>query len=367
MSKLKARATFLFFDCFFQPLWVVIPLCLLGAILRVRYYLSVGNFNPDELQQIDICKLPFMAFFQKLPTYDFCGYLNGDYFLTYPFYKIFGPDRWGLAIPHIFSFLGAIVLLYLICKSHMKTWWGYVIVFSIFNFNATLITHAFEIRPYAVLPTIALGAFYLMSRLYVKNFSMRLGQQMWVGLLFILTIWFHPYGIFMLFFSALYFSSFAVYEKKFWGLLKNIGPLVIIVLTVSLPVWLLSVFGGSALEAKMKDIFQYIPHPVGNPIGFLKGVFGNLLGCKPLYFLMLGAFFPFVFPLKDRRQLLGMFCVFVLMPIALIFVLDVINGYWFLQRQFGWVMPFYALFLAKSWESAGLFWHQKRINASQAK
>ena len=41
----------------------------------------------------------------------------------------------------------------------------------------------------------------------------------------------------------------------------------------------------------------------------------------------------------------------ILLPIGLIFAMDVYSQYWFIQRQFVFVMPFFAFFVAWSWDA----------------
>jgi len=58
----------------------------------------------------------------------------------------------------------------------------------------------------------------------------------------------------------------------------------------------------------MAKVFQHIPNPLENTAGFLKAVFGNLVGLKKLYFLLAGIRLElpglgFLFPgLLDQRR-----------------------------------------------------------------
>lgn len=54
-----------------------------------------------------------------------------DYVLIYPFYKIFGKNKWGLALPHIFITLVGFYLLYILCRKYFKTIWGYLVIISL--------------------------------------------------------------------------------------------------------------------------------------------------------------------------------------------------------------------------------------------
>jgi len=44
-----------------------------------------------------------------------------------------------------------------------------IIAFVIFACNKTLITHALEIRTYAVLPTLAMGSLYFLHQLIIEK------------------------------------------------------------------------------------------------------------------------------------------------------------------------------------------------------
>ena len=41
----------------------------------------------------------------------------------------------------------------------------------------------------------------------------------------------------------------------------------------------------------------------------------------------------------------------IVLPLQLLFLADLFNRYWFIQRQFVWVMAWYAFFLGWCWDS----------------
>jgi len=52
----------------------------------------------------------------------------------------------------------------------------------------------------------------------------------------------------------------------------------------------------------------------------------------------------------------------------MILFIDLRSEYWFLQRQFVWVMPAFALFLGWAWESCALyFWKASKIFVARKK
>ncbi len=338
----------------FVPLSVSI-ICLYALYLRIIHLYRHTTLWGDEIHYLRPMNGTFLDFLKAIPEAEFCSYLSGDLFLFYPFFKIFSYNKWGLAIPCIVATILGFYILYLICKRYLKSIWAYFITFCIVCFNATLINHATEIRTYAILPTIALATFYLFQRITDLNFNLNAPKRIGAIIFFVLVIWFHVYGIVM-FISCLLFALLSKYrENDFKIYFKNAITFTCIILCFAMPLWLYSVFGRhldySQLNILNINTFDYIPNPLYNIVGFLKGIFGNLVGFKKLYFLLPGLLIPFIFSYKGRhKQLLFLFFI-IIMPIAFIFLSDVMQKYWFIQRQFIWVMPLFAFFLGWSWDS----------------
>jgi len=105
--------------------------------------------------------------------------------------------------------------------------------------------------------------------------------------------------------------------------------------------------------AKELDIkvFEFIPNPLTEPVGFLKAVFGNLVGHRIFYIFLLGLFLSAVLPQRDRWPQIIFFFVVVVVPIQLIMMSDLRQGYWLLQRQFIWITPLFVLYLGWCWDS----------------
>lgn len=334
----------------FIPISVAV-ICAYALYLRLMV-LHRHTLWADELYQINLMKGSFLDLIKILPQADYFAYLNGDFYLLYPFFKIFSYNKWGLALPHIVITIAGFYLLYLICKRYFKSIWTYLITFVIICFNATLINHATEIRPYAVLPTLALAIFYLFQRIADENFKLSTPKKIGAIALSVLMIWFHIYGILM-FFTSFLFTVLSKYkEKDFKAFFKGALSFTAVVLCFAMPFWLHSVFRPHLDYGIMGDCtFLFIPNPFHDIVGFLKGIFGNLIGFKKLYFLLLGAIIPFVFFYQDKyKQLLFLF-LNILVPISLIFLSNLATKHWFLQRQFIWVMPLFAFFLGWAWDS----------------
>jgi hypothetical protein len=316
----------------------------------------------DEFWQLDQMKGSFLEMIRGLPKNEYNSYLSGDYYLIYPFFKIFSYNKWGLAIPHIISTLLGFYLLYLVCKRYFKSSWAYLITFAIVCFNATLIHHATEIRVYAILPTLALGTFYLLQRMADVNFRLSRPKAIFSSIFFIIVIWFHVYGI-LIVTSCLLFAVLSKFRKSdFIDCLKNAAPFTAVTLGLAMPLWLYSVFGPH-MTAYVREInpFDYIPSPTHNKFVFLKGVICNMIGLKLFYVLFIGVITPFVFYYKDKyKQLLFLF-INIILPIIFIYLIDLAGQYWFLQRQFIWVMPLFAFFLGWVWDSLFIMLNKRTI------
>lgn len=332
----------------------VIVICIYAFYLRIMH-LYHHDLWMDEMSQLGELKRTFLELVKSRPKAEFCSYLSGDFYLMYPFFKIFSYNKWGLAIPHIIFTIAGFYILYLICRRYFKSLWAYLITFIIVCFNATLINHATEIRTYAVLPTLALAVFYVFQRIADLNFKLNVPKKIWAIVFFVLVIWFHVYGLFM-FISIFLFTILSRYKTKDFKIcLRNGIYLVAIILGVAMPLWLYSVLGphvdATPYTTGTAGTFEYIPNPVFNIAGFLKGIFCNLVGHKNIYFLLIGAIIPFVFSYEDKYKQLLFLSFNIIMPIAFLILSDIISNYWFMQRQFVWVIPFFAFYLGWSWDS----------------
>ena len=314
----------------------------------------------DELNQLNVMRGSFWQLINDLPRGELNSYLNWDHFLIYPFFKIFSFNKWGLAIPHILATILGFYLLYLICRLYFKTIWGYIITFSVVCFNSNLINHATEIRPYAVLPTLALASLYL-SELLINRIDLSPIRKFFIGMFFILIICFQAYGVFIVFLSLVFVLLNKPRTRSFASFFKSISKTMLFVFLIAMPFWIFCVFGPFHIRFELikRNVFEFIPNPCNNITGFLKGIFGNLVGFKKLYFLLVSLIFPFVFPYKERVKQISFLVIMIFFPILLILISDLMSGYWFLQRQFVWVMPYFAIFLGWSCDSFVSYFSEK--------
>ena len=232
---------------------------------------------------------------------------------------------------------------------------SWIITFVLFSFHQELIFHAFELRPYSLLIALSLSSFYILNDVFNRPRLVFKGQLAWYWLALILSICYHPYGFIMIccigFFFVLRdwrtenFLKRLLERKIFWLSLAFLGTWL----------WLYYLKGTidnplPAVVAKTIDVFQFIPNPLENPRVFLRSVVGNLLGCKYLAPLLLGPIISIFWPKESRKEMLLGFLMLVVMPILLILISDSMSGYWFIQRQFIWVMSLFTLLIGLSWD-----------------
>lgn len=333
---------------------IALALSLAGLYLRYET-LAHRELSGDELYQLEDGRMPFSPPWDRSSTNEVTSF-KGDYLLTYPFMRIFGNNKWGVMIPHILATALGFYFLYLICRKYFKTAWGYTVTFAVAAFNSNLIFHSFELRPYAVLPTLALTSFYLADKVVTSPHQLNPLQKFLVGLFFVLVVAYHAYGIFIVFFCLTYFillelgrqplSQVIFKNAKFCGLLAIFALPAFIWFATGVTDFSIAYF-----QAQKLDTFQYIPNPLVNLTDFLKAIFGNLVGDKRFYFLLIGILLAFVIPHKERLKQTGFFLVLIVLPIQIKFLVDVFKEYWFIQRQFIWVMPLFAFFLGWCWDA----------------
>ncbi len=350
----------------FKKELIVLAISLWALYLRV-HHLARSEIDGDALWQVGFMQgmSSFFDLLKNLPKADHAGYLAGDFLIIYPFFKIFGWNKWALAFPHLVITFVGFYFLYLLAREHFKTTWAYVISFLIFSLNSNLIYHSVEIRAYAVMPALALMILYFSLKLFQENVTLSIKKKLGIGLVFVLTIWFHLYGLLMVFFAMAYAFIARFPEEKRGIVFRDVAKFVLCVLLIAMPLWCYSIFFAQTVNVKENAIargistFEYIPNPLTDLTGFVRGVFGNLIGFKTIHFfgfglkikwLVNGILLAFLFS-PERWKQLGFFMILIVAPILLLLWADVSNHYWFIQRQFVWVMAWYAFFLGWCWDS----------------
>ena len=225
---------------------ISIVFSLLGLSLRFERLAQRELWN-DELYQLSTTRGAFKAFWER-HTYGDMTCFPGDYLLTYFFVKMFDMNKWGMAIPHILATLLGFYFLYKIGERYFKTVLGFIVAFAIVALNQHLIFHSFELRPYAVLPTLMLAAFYFTEKLIKDGLPKKNGGRLALGLLFVLIIWFHAFGIMIVFFALIYhgLACGKITAPKTSALVKFFA----VIFMISLPVWLWYALGNPLSVSK---------------------------------------------------------------------------------------------------------------------
>lgn len=269
----------------------------------------------------------------------------GDYLLIHPFYKWFGENKWGLAIPHIIITGLGFYLLYILCRKYFRTPIGYIITFTLFAYNYNLINHAFEIRPYSVLVTLGLAAFLVLQYIFEKKKIAPI-KIVLISLFIFVTILFHNYGILIMFFLYIFHLLFSREEETIKTALTRHFRYFGVVSFVTLTIWFY-------LRATKKinlgvDTFEYIHKGV---IPILKGIFGNLTGYRRYYFLLSALVINLFVPHRERLKQFMFFGIVIIAQVFFILFLCISYHYWFIQRAFIWVIPLFAFLLGWIWDS----------------
>jgi len=328
-------------------------LSLYGLGLRVCD-LASRPLSGDEIFQFNNIAGPFKPFWQHLHYGDHTSF-PGDYLLTYPFVRIFGLSKWGLAVPHLLMTVLGFYLLYRICRRVLTTPSAILITITLFAVNQNLVYHALEFRSYAGLPVLALGSFYSWD-LVIKNYSdLERWQKIGIGIFLTFCAFFHAYGILILTLPLVFLLS-----DRAWKVSASVRNFIGTILVLGALLWgwyaSASLFGLKWEGGySIKDTFRYIPHPLTSPVGFFKGIVGNLVGCRPLYFLLLGPVLALIVPNRDKFKQLIFLTLLIVLPLFLILLVDIRTRYWFIQRQFIWIMPYFALWIGWSWDALFIY------------
>ncbi len=246
-------------------------------------------------------------------------------------------------------------LYFLIVRRDIVTLPGRFVALSLFTFNSNLIFHALELRPYAVLPALALCLYWVSSQWNTVGRSWSKPMPYAWAALVSFTLLFHAYGLWM----CLVVVGYSVWAynhtraDRLQALKRLLAPTIAGVFISLLPLWyfIRSSFGFQYGV----DTFEFSGE---GAVSVLKFVVANLGDISIRYGWLLPALLiagGVALPLPGRsRRILYMICL-IAIPIAILFLQDIKGSYWFLQRQFVWVMPFASLLAALSMDSIVLF------------
>jgi hypothetical protein len=336
---------------------VILLLSLLGIFLRL-WRLHKRDLWCDEIYQFHCMQGAFKPFW-VYQTYGDHTSFPGEYLLQYPLVQIFGMNKWGLVAPHLIFNIVGFYLLYEICQIYCRSWVGYIASFLIYTLNDNLMFHSLEFRPYAMLPVIALASLYFSHLLLSKEFQSSKSKMILLGILFFLMINYHIYGIAACLLPLAYTIFYNI--KKGNNLSSFPWLWLLVVIIFSFPVWLwYASFNHFGLSPNLKaqsyvDTFQFIDDPREHFISFFKAVMGNLTGIRKGGAIWIITFIAFLIPAKERLLQVAFAVLLIIIPVILILYFDIRSHYWFLDRQFVWVMPWAALFIGWVLDSSYIY------------
>ena len=249
-----------------------------GMYLRFMR-LAPRGFWEDELSSLGKLQGSFIPFWQRFNYTDFT-YFPGEYIINWPFVFIFKTNKWGIAIPHILFTLLGFYLLYLICRRYFHSIFAWIATFALLAGHRDLIYHQLELRPYGVLATLGLAAFYFTEEIISKRYCLSLSRKILIGFSFIFIIIFQVYGAIVLFFTFIYFLLRESGERTFGDIFKHSYRFILVIIIIGLPMYLWYSVGSTQVykdSGYFAYTFQYIPNPIVDFFGFIKSIFCNLI------------------------------------------------------------------------------------------
>jgi len=336
---------------------VIVILFIVISLFARGYYRHINGLWTDELHQLRAVNKPFKNIL-KFNNYGDHTSFPGDYLLTYLPVKFdnknYGDaevgkfNKWKINISHIILQVLALYFLLRICQESFSTWVGWLITLTLYACNQELIFHATEFRPYAAMPFFALGSFWICTKIH--SYSYRLHsynnwQKVLSAIFLIFAFNFHAYGIFFFVLPVLWLW---ITNKQgcSWRFFLT-------VFLIAFPIWCwfahFNTFGWKPNQSQsIVETFKYIPNPVQFPVQFIIIIWSILIGNKIIGFFIAGTFLPLVlFGDKHRTAFL---LIFIVLPITLILLVDIKTQYWFIQRQWSWVIPFFHIYMGSIWD-----------------
>lgn len=323
-------------------IWLYILIFVIGLWLRVDTF---QNKHPDQDELFELVSLKdkqLSSVFDNKAFYGDHTSFPGEFLLYYFPMKmvlhdpaidvgkmtVTGMERndfWKLAVPKIALWLLGTTIFFILS---LEFGFSGLLAFAIWNFNYQLVYHAFEMRPYSVLPVLAVLNYYMCNRR-----SGIVGDVVHVFLVFFTCIY-HAYGP-MIAFLPLFLNDITR-NRVFWlACLAGIG------LWIFYAVYSNFGFSPNAVQSQV-DPFQYMPKQF-----FFENLLRQLTGGSLIFYATIPLLAWKLFHMNTEDWwLLGLF---VILPIALICLVDIKTHYWIHPRQYIWVIPFFALFLGRIW------------------
>lgn len=278
------------------------------------------------------------------------GAMPGDYVLTWPFAQI-STDKWILAIPHFFCMIGLYLVFIFLAKEKVRNLFFFALALYFLSVNKTLAYHALELRPYASIPLLALLTF-TVTRSAIEKPNLSRSQIVGYIVLFALVLSYHLYGIFMLGGSLMYHIVYSRKENSLKTALVRSLMWCSGACLLTFPVWNHIISKPTPLHEGAT--FEFIQGPWYIKA---KSVIALLTGTPRIYPFLIPVALSFLPGCADRMKRAWFIVWLTVLPILAILYLDVQSNYYFVQRQFVWCMPFWALWMAWSMEA---LWNHAR-------
>lgn len=321
---------------------------LLVILILLRLYSR--NLNPlweDEIEEISHLKTVSHLILQYLPSIP--GALPGHYLLALPMNYIAPGNKFILGIPGLLTHIGVFLLIptaiyHLRIVSKKDITFVSFIARAGFVFDPRLIYQSMEIRPYSILPLLWIASVIICSKLFeLENDRKKVKDKVLHFLLLIVPItaifsW-HFYGFIMLTTIFLFMRS---QQKSKTLLTISVYPIIISAM-ISIPIWK---YFTSGLSQYHHDTFLFLSYlPKMNSIYTLPTI-GIAIGIMLFITILILSYKYRTYLLPQAKEFLHnrvilliiklIFCT-VLLPIIIIFILDLVQPYYFLYRQFSWV------------------------------
>lgn len=329
-----------------QRLYLALLLLLIGVGLGLRVQrFAVRVLWVDEIEQFSNIGAPFKnlltGILRGMP-----GGFPGDYVLT-GLARRLSDNRWVVTSPHILATVLGFYLFYVLCQKELRFPISRLTAFALLVFNRNLIFHALEIRPYAVLPTLALGV-YLATRAILTRPAVSSGAQGLYGLFVWFTLCFHFFGSVMLS-AVLPFQALILRPSESWKkTLMRVGVPLGIGSLIALPIVVYYLIPNIGMWCTACDPWLYCGT---RAVSILSFVFGNISDLSVRFAWVLPtALVAAAFFIRDatwKKRLLWLILL-VIYPIAFQFYSSLKTHYWMVPRQFVWVIPFWAVLVGMS-------------------
>jgi len=217
---------------------LIFTICLYSLYLRALALMKRELWN-DEVFALSFMTGPFKPFWRSINYFvsgDHSAF-PGEYLLNYPFVQLFGFDKWGIAIPHIAMTVLGFYFLYKVCQIYLATTFGFTLAFLIVCFNSNLIFHAFEFRPYAVIPTLALGSLYFADMIICRRKNFSPIERLGFVYFYFVVVNYQAYGILIFILPVIY--TILINRHVPWKELfsQDYIRFFLIIFFISFPVW----------------------------------------------------------------------------------------------------------------------------------